>query len=110
MTGIPKKVRDLVSVRAQGRCEGCGGYADLELHHRKFRSRGGQHTASNLVALCGWGNHTGCHGKAHSAEPPRGWALRSWQTPDLEPFLSFEGLVWLTVDGRRVLVGEEPNF
>ncbi|MFJ6427506.1 HNH endonuclease [Microbacterium maritypicum] len=55
VSAIPAKVRAAVHERAQGRCEGCGRIAPLELHHRKYRSRGGTHTVENLVALCGWG-------------------------------------------------------
>ncbi|WP_300345186.1 HNH endonuclease signature motif containing protein [Nesterenkonia sp.] len=110
MTAIPKRFRVAVEERADGKCEGCGRIAPLELHHRRFRSRGGKHTVSNLVALCGWGNHTGCHGKAHSADPPEGWAISQYGKYDdeLVPFQAVEGLVWLTADGRRVLVGDTP--
>lgn len=83
-TGVPAKVRDTVLARAAGRCERCGRHVQsLELHHRKFRSRGGHHTVENVVALCGWGNHTGCHGWAHTirAEESLGFALHSWETP-----------------------------
>lgn len=82
MSAIPAGVRRAVLARADGRCERCGLYTDaLELHHRKFRGRGGKHTMENLAALCGWGNHTGCHGFAHSEDPAayaEGWAVHSW--------------------------------
>lgn len=61
-----ERVRGLVLERARGRCEWCGKYARLEIHHRLYRSRGGLGNIENAVALCGWGNHTGCHGRAHS--------------------------------------------
>lgn len=106
---IPKKVSAAVHARADGKCEGCGRYAPLELHHRRFRSRGGEHTVDNLVALCGWGNHTGCHGRAHSTEPPQGWAISRWGEPPLHiPFLSHQGLVFLTRDGRYDDAGPPP--
>ncbi|GAA4175942.1 HNH endonuclease [Gryllotalpicola koreensis] len=106
MSSIPKKVRDIVLDRAQGRCEGCGACAELELHHRKFRSRGGEHTASNLVALCGWGNHTGCHGNAHASTTAarRGWAVNSWNDPTVIPFQSWSGWWELHDDGSRNLL------
>ncbi|WP_306461819.1 HNH endonuclease [Microbacterium sp. ZXX196] len=101
---IPARVRALVEGRADGKCEGCGRTAPLELHHRRFRSRGGKHTVSNLVALCGWGNHTGCHGRAHSADPPAGWAISQYEkrTDEQVPFEANGVLVRLTTDGRRV--------
>lgn len=88
MSAIPRAVVDLVHERAQGLCERCGTYARLELHHRVYRSRGGAHTAGNLVAVCGWGNHTGCHGWAHDGLDAEraGFSLRSWvSTPSLVP-------------------------
>lgn len=103
MSAIPQRVRSAVHERAQDRCEGCGRFAPLELHHRKFRSRGGKHTVENLIALCGWGNHTGCHGMAHGPNPPPGWTLPSGKCdPRDEPFLSHLGRVYLTADGRAV--------
>lgn len=78
---IPGPVRALVLARAGGACERCGREGvRLELHHRQYRSRGGLHVPQNLVALCGWGNHTGCHGWAHSealAAQKAGFSIRS---------------------------------
>jgi hypothetical protein len=39
-----------------------------EWHHRRSRSVKDEHTncPCNGIVLCGWGNHTGCHGWAHS--------------------------------------------
>ena len=90
MSAIPKRVRDTVLTRADGACEGCGTPTNsLELHHRKYRSRGGKHTVDNLLALCGWGNHTGCHGRAHT-DPEAvidGWSVNSWDDPAHRPVL-----------------------
>jgi hypothetical protein len=90
--GIPAAVRTIVLSRAGGKCERCGRLADVELHHRKFRSRGGRHIMSNLVALCGWGNHTGCHGWAHTSPEAReqgyaipSWVEETWEVPLLVP-------------------------
>ena len=101
MTAIPAKVANIVRDRAQGRCEGCGAYADTELHHRVFRSRGGAHSPQNLIALCGWGNHTGCHGAAHSGRlgAARGWAVHSWHNPAEVPVWRFDAW-WLLTDGE----------
>lgn len=88
MSAIPRAVADLVHERAQGHCERCGKFTPLELHHRLYRSRGGAHTAGNLIAVCGWGNHTGCHGFAHAGARAEqdGISLRSWvKSPQLVP-------------------------
>lgn len=76
---IPKKVRDIVAARSRGVCEGCLSARATEMHHRRFKSRGGKDEVSNLLHLCGWGNHTGCHGLAHSgiSGTRRGWAIPS---------------------------------
>ena len=104
VSDIPARVRKAVHARAQGKCEGCGKFAPLELHHRKYRSRGGKHTVENIVALHGWGNHTGCHGLAHSADAPKGWALPSGRCdPAEEVFVALDGRVLLFLaDGRAV--------
>lgn len=53
-----KVLREQVLTRCQGYCELCGfGLSDtFALHHRKLRSRGGQDTLDNLIAL-----HHHCH-------------------------------------------------
>lgn len=50
------KLRNTVLQKANGRCERCGkwvGYFYLHVHHRKPRSRGGEHILKNAAALCG---------------------------------------------------------
>ncbi len=57
------ELRVNVLARANGRCERCGkwvGYFYLHVHHRKPRSRGGEHTLKNAVAMCGL-CHMGVH-------------------------------------------------
>lgn len=85
MTAIPKRVAAELEQRSRGVCEGCGKAPATEMHHRKFRSRGGLHRLGNLLHLCGWGNHTGCHGAAHGPDAPEGWAVHSWEDPLLVP-------------------------
>ena len=60
---IDPALRDLVRTRAGGLCECCGDRLSpiFQCHHRKLRSRGGQDSAANLVALCGL-----CHRRVHS--------------------------------------------
>lgn len=106
MTAIPARVRKIVLERAGDVCEGCGHPVANNLHHRKYRSRGGKHVASNLVLLCGSGT-TGCHARAHSANPPAGWSVNSWGNPTLIPFESFWGPVWLDDHGG---VHDATNF
>ena len=97
MTGIPAPVQDLVRARSGGTCEGCCRREATEMHHRKYRARGGQHTAANLLHLCGWGNHTGCHGEAHTAAgQDKGWSVASWADPAATPIEhAVHGLVLL---------------
>lgn len=110
-TPIPTKTRRLVEERSGSLCEGCGEREATELHHRKYRSRGGGHEVSNLIHLCGWGNHTGCHGTAHSAEGHElGWSVNSWDDPAHKAVLYRGVMRWLTPDGRAEPVGEEPVF
>lgn len=99
---IPQKVRDIVAERSQGVCEGCSAAPAVEMHHRRFKSRGGKDTPSNLLHLCGWGNHTGCHGVAHSGNRGTnlGWAVPSgWVEPGDVPFQNPHGWWLLDDDG-----------
>lgn len=101
MTAIPRIVRAAVMARADGKCEICGIGARLEVHHRLARSHGGKHEVENLLALCGWGNHTGCHGKAHSdsLRYVHGWAVRTGYDPGAVLVLYRGKLCWLLADG-----------
>lgn len=109
---VTPTIRLALRNRSHGRCEWCGhGGKRLEVHHRKYRSRGGRHDASNLVMLCGWGNHTGCHGRAHGAEAGdleaaerAGMTLPSGADPALVPIRSvvFGIEEWLLPDGDVV--------
>jgi len=44
------------------RCQCCGSRSNLEVHHKEFRSRGGDDADENLMALC-----AACHEKQHRA-------------------------------------------
>ena len=101
---IPKPVRELVAKRSGGVCEGCGQARATDMHHRRFKSRGGKDTPSNLLHLCGGmyglpgGNHSGCHGIAHSGRQGalRGWAVPSgWMEPAEFPYQGPDGSWWL---------------
>ena len=73
--GIPPKIRAAVERRSHGLCqamlEGCTVVA-TDVHHRKMRSQGGEHTLDNLVHLCHRCHIVGIH---HNT----GWAyLHGW--------------------------------
>ncbi len=113
MSSIPEANRLAVLGRAYGLCERCHNAGPLEIHHRKYRSRGGTHDVSNLVAVCGWGNHTGCHGWTHTQvwrSTSEGWTVRSGHDPLVIPVLirtpgrGIGGRSWvqLTNDGDYV--------
>jgi hypothetical protein len=100
MSAIPGAVRAIVLKRADGHCEGCGLFGPTELHHRMFRSRGGKHDVSNLIALHGSGNHSGCHGTAHSGYigESLGWSIRSGFDPLLVPVFRRVDATWWRFD------------
>lgn len=107
MSAIPARTRRLVEVRSDGICEGCGTAPATDIHHRKYRSRGGTHRLENLIHLCGAGNTSGCHGRAHSADgDDTGWSVHSWDDEQHIP-VSYRGeLRWLTGWGSAVPMGE----
>lgn len=76
------KIAAEIRERSGGLCEGCHRNAETQLHHRLYKSRGGKGTVANGIALCGLGNASGCHGKAHTAEGEElGWSLPSGANP-----------------------------
>lgn len=92
-----------VKKRSGGVCEGCGQAKATDVHHRLYRSRGGLDAAENLLHLCGGpsglpgGNHSGCHGVAHTAEgEARGWSVRSGHDPSEVPVWTPAGWVRLS--------------
>lgn len=84
---IPARNRRLVEQRSGGVCESCGVRYASDIHHRQYRSRGGTHDVHNLIHLCGWGNHTGCHGKAHTDGETSGMSIRRGYRSVLIPML-----------------------
>jgi hypothetical protein len=69
--------------RSGGVCERCRQARGESVHHRKLRSRGGEHTEDNCVWLCGDGVRA-CHGWCHAnpAEATQtGWMVPSWTDP-----------------------------
>ncbi len=91
MSDFPAGVERIIKARSGGICEGCGNAPAREMHHCQYRSRLGPSVAGNALHLCGWGNHTGCHGKAHDGAKAEaiGWSIRSRHDPLLVPKLVF---------------------
>lgn len=99
----PKRVRREVEERSGRVCEGCGQRHGENLHHRKYKSRGGADTLANALLLCGFGNASGCHGRAHSGDgADLGWSVsRFAPNPAAVPAYR-HGVGW-------VLYLDEPN-
>jgi 5-methylcytosine-specific restriction endonuclease McrA len=57
-----ESLRQQVLRRDGWRCQSCGTMANLEVHHRKFRSHSGADLEENLITLC-----IACHSAVHSA-------------------------------------------
>ncbi|PYX04011.1 MAG: HNH endonuclease [Acidobacteria bacterium] len=43
------------------RCQACGSFTNLQIHHKEFRSRLGDDSEDNLITLC-----SVCHNHVHS--------------------------------------------
>lgn len=99
MTGFPKKVRDLVMLRAGGFCEICGWHQPTQIHHRRARGMGSTkrpetNSASNALAVC-----LDCHAMAESKRQlslTNGWLVRQNHTPAETPVLRYSG--WVLLD------------
>jgi len=55
-----EQIREQVLRRDGWRCQCCGTRTNLEVHHKKFRSQGGDDSEENLITLC-----AGCHERLH---------------------------------------------
>ena len=81
---------ELWSITSHLPCECCGHWTTaLEMHHRKFRSRGGGWTPSNVIGLChlchvgatqemDWARQAGLN--VHTFEDPAKVAVQLWYT------------------------------
>lgn len=101
-----KELREIVYQRCKGYCEKCGLPLgnDWALHHRKLRSRGGEDSVSNFLAL-----HHKCHNigtdSVHanpSIATAKGFMVSSWNEPNECPVT--------LPDGRSVILSEEGNY
>lgn len=95
-------VRKVVWERCGGRDEYSGEPLDpalWECHHRKFRSRGGRHSACNAVALTPR-RHRSVHNAGQIEAQARGFVLASTVDPAAVPVRLWDGrLVLLAHDG-----------
>ena len=105
-------VRRVVWARCGGRCEFSGERLDpatWQCHHRKFRSRGGQHSAANAVALTPTA-HRGVHRRGQRIAEERGFVVGSTADPSTTPVRLFDGrLVRLTSTGGYAPVRDEES-
>lgn len=105
-------VRKVVWERCGGRCELTGERLDpatWQAHHRKFRSRGGQHSVTNAVALTPTA-HRGVHQRGQRVAQDRGFVVASTADPGEVPVRLFDGrLVRLTTSGGYMSVRAEGD-
>ncbi len=55
-----ESLRKKILRRDSWRCQLCGTMANLEVHHKQFRSRSGHDSEENLITLCAT-----CHAEVH---------------------------------------------
>jgi 5-methylcytosine-specific restriction endonuclease McrA len=55
-----ERLREQVLRRDGWRCQCCGSRLNLEMHHKEFRSQGGDDSEGNLITLC-----AACHSLIH---------------------------------------------
>ena len=55
-----QRLREQVLRRDGWRCQNCGTRSNLEVHHKEFRSQGGDDSEQNLITQC-----AGYHSLAH---------------------------------------------
>jgi hypothetical protein len=98
---IPQKIRAAVRERSGGVCEVCHQRPATDQHHRLYQGRGGAHDVENLLDVCGPGNVSGCHGRAHGTHPKLdtlpGTSISQWdkRSPAEIPFTDALGYVWV---------------
>jgi hypothetical protein len=104
--GVLTRDRVLVITRANGMCEVCGEAPASNIHHRRPRGMGGTrraiHSPAWLLAVCGQGNASGCHGRIESdryAAQVAGWLLGPLEEPSTCPVRLAIGWVVLDDEG-----------
>jgi phage terminase large subunit GpA-like protein len=58
-----ENLRQQVLLRDGWRCQSCGTMANLEVHHKRFRSHCGDDSEQNLITLC-----SACHASVHKGK------------------------------------------
>ena len=112
MTGFPKKVRNVVTLRANGFCEVCGVNEPVQLHHRRPRGMGGSkaddtNTAPNALAVC-----ESCHRGIESDRDDAlkfGWLVRQGANPAEVPVFRRGQWVVLTDSGAVFMPANGPG-
>lgn len=123
-TGASQETRIGVMMRANYRCEICGGSLmgvdGMSIHHRKPRGMGGTidvaiNNPSNLMAICGSGT-TGCHGWLESHREvayEKGWLVHRYDDPAKVPAELDQGVrkatLFLTDDFQYAEVEHNPS-
>lgn len=94
---MPKRNAELVVERSKSVCEGCLGARGVEIHHRRFKSRGGRHNVANLAHLC-----STCHKRAHGLidGAGEGWEISQFdrRAESAVPFVDVHGVTWFFDD------------
>lgn len=99
---------ELLRIRSGGICELCHAQPATDKHHRRFRSREGDHSIENLLHVCGPGNAFGCHADCHGFKPPAGTVISRYEVrPASEIYFEDKrGVRWvLNTDGTKEQVG-----
>lgn len=99
---MDKGLRHEIYLRAGGRCDCCAEPLpgdEWEAHHRQLRSRGGQDSHENLIALCSTCHHTRIHGHPEWATR-HGFMVASWGNPATVP-VHRHLTAWQQPTGRR---------
>lgn len=103
MTGFTKRVRDIITARADGACERCGLAAPAyQHHHRRPRGMGGStadetNCASNALCVC-----VACHREIEANREDAlkyGWLVRQGHNPEDVKVLRRGTWVTLTTNG-----------
>lgn len=107
-SGPTRETTAVVDERDSYRCARCARDIDGgSRHHRQLR-RFGDHSAANLVLLCGSGT-TGCHGWVH-ANPSLAYAtglmVHSWHDPASVPARYWSGWFILTIEGHKMKISD----
>lgn len=101
VTAAERNTRKIVKARSGEVCEVCGKAPFTQMHHRKKAGR--VWSPSNVLAVCGLGNYSGCHAHIElnpTASKQQGWWLVQIQVPEDEPvWLAGRGRVFLHDDG-----------